>query len=532
MTAPGAGAQEPPRQPAARSEPPEHSAEESPAPSTAPARAEQSPTLPAPLDRRPAPFERRPAVTRQARVLTRRQHAASTEPATRRAAAPDAGLTGVTQQAAQARATQDAVAASAPETVDPPRETDPARQGDEAATRPPLSWPPGWLPAGARRWLDAVGLAQIACWQVAAVLVVMPRKQPLPAVMVFIGASVALVALTGVRWGDRWMYQWCVALLAYLTRRRHVRAPATEPPGRALLDAVSRRARIETLAIGDAEVGVITHRGGATAVFVPSDWEAAALASVTSAPLPSPASLLPLYEPAGPSVTAQVVVRTMPALAAPDSGIAAASYWQLTANRVPVDHSAWVAVQVQRDVDHLTDEILHTILSNIVRRLLRRVRKQGQPLDPLMADDLPSVIGTVAALGSAGHGPLDASRPDVVDVMVERWRGWQTPRSSHTTLCVREPHVDDRSGSTDLVAMLAQAPAAATTVSIAARRREGLIEGELVVDVAGTNPHAVDQAANGVRTMARRGGFDLQPLDGYQRAGIASILPLGGFQPW
>lgn len=512
MTAPGAGAQEPPRQPSEseQSEPPEPTVDEIRTPGAEPAQPEaKARALPEPVDRRHA-------VTEQARVLTRRQHAARTEPVRRITAAAEA---------AQAHATQHGAAASAPETVIPPREVDPARQRDEAATRPPPSWPPGWLPAGVRRWLDAVELAQIACWQAAAVVVVMSWEQLLP-IVASIGAAV-LVVLTGVRWGGRWMYQWCFALLAYLTRRRRWRARATEPPGRALLGAVSRGARIETLTIGDAEVGVITHRGGATAVFVPSVREATALVGTASAPLPSPASLLPPYEPAGPSVTAQLVVRTMPALAAPDSGIAAASYWVLTANRVPVDQSAWVAVQVQRDVDHLTDEVLHTVLSNIVRRLLRRVRKQGQALDPLMADDVPGVIGTVATLGPARGSP-DGSLPGVVDVMVERWSGWQTPRSSHTTLRVREP----ASGSSDLVATLVQAPVAATTVSIAARRREDLIEAELVADVAGANRQAVDLATQAVLTAARGGGFDLQRLDGYQRAGIASILPLGGFQPW
>ncbi|HVQ94886.1 MAG TPA: type VII secretion protein EccE, partial [Mycobacteriales bacterium] len=356
-----------------------------------------------------------------------------------------------------------------------------------------------------------------------------------------------LLALTTVRWHGRWLYQWTLALIAFLARRRRYRTPAgptpadpgaasldpaARTPAEAMLEVAAPGARVGRLRLGDREIGVLTHAGGAAVVLAAGAPGDAPLVGTGWVPLPAPATLLPPADATGPLVTCQLLVHTVPALASDDRRTsAAASYWELTANRVPAHQSAWIALQVQRDIDHATDESLHTTLANLTRRLLRRLRNEGQPLEPLAPAELLPVVGTVT--GVALPAPRD--RPGTAraaDLFRERWRGWSAAGVPHTALRLRHliaPAADESRG---LAAALQSVPAEATVLSVATRRSGQLIEVEVVLDLTGPDQESLRAVTRTLAARAAKHGARLAPLDGYQRAAVPNILPLGGFLAW
>jgi type VII secretion protein EccE len=369
------------------------------------------------------------------------------------------------------------------------------------------------------RFRGPVGLGQVACWQVAVIATVAVRGEPRTTEIAVWAGAALLAALTTARWGGRWAYQWCTALAGFLVRRRRLRAAAGVAPAAALLEFAG--ARIDSLRLGDRDVGVLSHAGGVTVLLEPVT--PTALVGTGPVPLPDPTLLLPVAAD-GPALTCQLVVCVVPALTGADSS-AAASYAQLTGNRIPLHQSAWLAVQARRDADHATDAVLHVALANSTRRLLRRLRTEGRPVEPLGADDLLPVVAAVTRLDlrphrSAGPPPL---------LWRERWRGWEAAGVPHAAYRLRRMIDPARAGS--LVADLTAVPAEAVTLSVAARRGPRGVEVELAVGVAAATP--ADLAAAGRAVSAAAGaGARVTRLDGFQRQGVGCLLPLGGFTPW
>jgi type VII secretion protein EccE len=409
-----------------------------------------------------------------------------------------------------------------------------------AAEWEPRRRAPGRRPAGSGHLRDLFGLGQVGCWQVALAMLAMSRGRATGVLVELCAGAVVLLALTTVRWHGRWLYQWAFALVAFGTRRRRYPVPPDRTPAEAMLAVAAPGARVGRLRLGDLEIGVLTHSGGAAVVLAVGPPVAAPLVGTTWATLPAPATLLPPADPTGPTVTCQLLVHTVPALGTGDHGAsAAASYWELTANRVPAYQSAWVAVQVRRDIDHLADDVLHTTLANVTRRLLRRLRTEGQRLEPLAPREILPVVATVTGVtqlpprpvpgGSAAGGPAAGRPPELVR---ERWRGWSAAGVPHTALRLRRligPATDEGRG---LASALLSVPTEASTLSVATRRAGDLIEAEIVMDLTGHDREALRAVTRTLAAKAAKHGARLAPLDGYQRAAVPNVLPLGGFLEW
>ena len=379
-----------------------------------------------------------------------------------------------------------------------------------------------------RRLGGSLRLAQIACWQLIAALVISAYGKSERVVFAAGVASALLLLLTAVPWHDRWLYQWLRPLIAFLIRRRAYLVDPDMPFGQTLLDAVSQGARVEALDIGDTEIGVIAHPGGMTGVFASTASESRLVAS-RSWQLPALAELLPHPDPDGLSVTVQLVLRCVPAITTVQNDAKPAlSYHQLTRNRIPLKQSAWLAVQVQRDLGHLYGDSLRTALANVLRRVRRHLRQVAPWLEPLTPDRiLPAVEAIAGPMRVPTEYVLGRSRP-YTEVFHERWTTWQGMNLPHCTfqLC-QHGSVDGRA----LISTLTSAPAEAVTLAIAARRDGQRVETELVVDIAARDSRALDMAAGTMIDGAAGLGGRLVRLDGYHRAGLANVIPLGGFLP-
>jgi type VII secretion protein EccE len=380
----------------------------------------------------------------------------------------------------------------------------------------PLSRP---APVPRPQW--PVTAARVACGQVSlALLVAGWGWRPYGLLAAGVAAAV-LMALVAVRRHGRWGYQWLSAWLGFLVRRRGHTAPPDVSPAYALLGAVSPGARVESLRVGEHAFGIVVHAGGATAVFEPAP--ASTLVSSAPSPLPDLAELLPPYEPGGPQVTAQLLVRVVPALGTPHGPAVAVSYWQLTGNRVPAYAQAWLAVQVRRDPSHHGDDAVRAALANLCRRLIR----QTPSLTPLGPDGILPLIGTLTQLPShPPQRPYAATPGPDPRILTERWPAVRTGDTWHCLLRLRA-WPDDRA----LVSTLAAVPAAATVVGIAACRRGGSVAAEVVVGVSMPTLTGAKAAAQALVTGCARRGATLTRLDGYQRHGLVRTLPLGGFPP-
>ncbi len=358
--------------------------------------------------------------------------------------------------------------------------------------------------------------------------------RPIP-VLVTVSVLAALVlVLVGVRWRQRWLYQWLGVYSRYVVRDRTL--TATVDRAATLLDFVADGA-LGSIEIDDTAVGVIEHSGGITILLEPIATEAGLVAE-SPVRLPSPASLLPVGEPGDPVVTAQLVVESVPA---PIAGIEAvapgASYRQLTAGRVPAARRAWIALQVMRTVEGHSDAELRHTLTSAVRRLARRLRKDGTPVRLLDPTEAASVLLSLAHLdpGPSAHaqppGVIADPRLAATATVRETWRTWWTDAAPQTSFRIRRWPAPGSAAGNQLVERLLAAPSSATVVAVAARRASDGIEVEAAVRVLAINPEHLSALVEQLATEAAGCGAELERLDGEHVYGLAASLPLGGFLP-
>lgn len=424
-------------------------------------------------------------------------------------------------------------AARASTSVLPPWQSDPAL----ASPAPPpdvrgTTGKPNVGASGGKR--DYIRLAHLVCWQLAVAMVVASIGKSQAVIITISAIAAVLVALTAIRWGGRWLYQWALAGIGYLFRRRRHRASRDKAPAATLLEAVCSGSRIDTIMIDDAEVGVITHAGGATVILEPSVIADPSIVGSSSFSIPAPSDLLPLSEPDDPIVSVQLILHTVPALGTvDDTNSAVASYRQLTANRIPIHQSAWFAVQIQRSVDHYTNDVLHKTLASVTRRLVRRMRKEGHPLNMLSSEEIMPVVGTITHLEPRPpRGTYGVPRGPAAEVLRERWKSWWTSGIPHTTFRFRHLEDLDARDNQTLVAKLNAVPTEATTIALATRREGDNIEAELVLGVTMRSKDDLKALTRTITSEAAYYGATVARLDGYQQRGIAALLPLGGFLPW
>jgi type VII secretion protein EccE len=265
-------------------------------------------------------------------------------------------------------------------------------------------------------------------------------------------------------------------------------------------------------------VGVIDHAGGVTALLEPAPTDTG-LVSEHATTLPSPVSLLPFAEVGDPVVTAQVVLHSVAPLAG--STAPGASYQELTAGRVPAQRRAWIALQIMRTVDGYSEDDLRQALSSALRRLRRRLDKDGTPVRALDRAEAAGVLAKLAHIDSSvGPGELR-----------EGWNSWTAAGVPQVCFRIRQwPDLAEPAGR-ELIDRLATIRSRATTVALATRRARDEIEVEAVIRVAADDPRQLDAVADALESAAASCGATLDRLNGEHVHGVAASLPLGGFLP-
>lgn len=378
--------------------------------------------------------------------------------------------------------------------------------------------------------MAGVHVGQLVCWEVAVATVAAGLGRTTAVLVTLCMVAGVALALTGIRVRQRWLYQWIGVWLRYLVRSRRRPLPADVDGidlAAALLDQISPGATTGTVQVDGVDVGLVEHQGGVTALVALGPGEPGLLAGAPK-PVPSPATLLPLSEPGDPVVTIQVVVHTAPApLPGANGTVQATSYRQLTGGLVPARRSTWIALQVLRTPDDHADADLRASMQGAVRRLLRRLTKDGAHVQVLDRVELLTVLGALAHV----EPPTDRRHGAEQAVLRERWRSWSLPGLSQTTLRLRTWPEPTGRANRDLVDNLSGIESVSTTVSVAARRHGAQVELQALVRLAAADPAALQVAVGGARETAAANAAVLDPLRGEQVHGLAGSLPLGGFLP-
>lgn len=325
---------------------------------------------------------------------------------------------------------------------------------------------------------------------VAVVLVLDQRWPTIAAVGV---AAAVVVALTAVRVRGRWLYEWVALCVRYLLRDRVRDLTAMDGSGPALLRLISPETTgIDGTVNGDP-VYMVSRAAGITAVLQPTSTT---LDSAEA--MPAPQQLLPAQDEQALAFVAQVIHH---------AGLNRARHPRI-----------WVALQALRTVDVHRDADVQQVLGNAVRRVRRRLRRDGLPVRPLAEYE---TLGMLAALAhvNAGRGQVR-----------ERWRQWHSGPITQAAF-----RLDGWSELTAPVAaqllrwLLTAAPQAAVTVSVTARQSPADVEPVVTASmrIASVGPAALESASGQLSRLVRAWGVSMARLDGEHAWGMAHTLPIG-----
>ncbi|WP_307868843.1 type VII secretion protein EccE [Micromonospora sp. C95] len=356
--------------------------------------------------------------------------------------------------------------------------------------------PPG------RRWRSTpVRPGQIVTTQVvAAAIVVVPGRGPLATAATTLVAAVVLT-VTWSRVRRRWLHEWLVTGVGFLSRRRTT-GPDDGPTE--LLGLVNPNAVIGSVELGDGFAAILDDPDGLMALLEIGD--PADLIGDREQSLPSPASLLAAETDQGPPVCVQLLLTGTPAPAlGAGGGVPAVSYRQLTDGQLAGRDRAVLAVRVSR-ARGWPEDALRQALAGAVRRIVRRLR----PLTVRPMGEQP--IRRVLAEFAHHDG-----RP-----VRESWQTVRCGRLLQTTFRLsRWPGGD----AATLVHRLWQLPATAITVSLHAGTERPTATA-LLVRLAAPTPTDLSDAARQLRRTAAADGATLERLDGRQWDGLAATLPV------
>ncbi|WP_410579944.1 type VII secretion protein EccE [Amycolatopsis sp. lyj-108] len=359
------------------------------------------------------------------------------------------------------------------------------------APGPPRPNPPVPVTGRRPRRFGGIGMAQIVCWQLVLVALVLVAGRPWPLVAAVLTAAVVVVALTAVRIRGRWLYSWLGSASGYLTRDRDRDLRNAGEAGRALLRLLSPEATGITGEIGDETVFMVSRADGITAVLQPKS-------AVRERPMPSPLTLLPPSREQALDVAAQVIHHVGADRSRPPRG--------------------WVALQALRTVDVHRDADVRQALGNTIRRVRRQLRRDGLPVRALAENE---VLGAFASLAHVTAGRARIR---------EDWRFWHSG-----PICQATFHLDGWDTLSPALAvdltrrLLSAAPGTAVTLAVTARRGAADSEPRVsaAIRIAAAGAHPVEHAVRDLELAARRGGVTLDRLDGRHAKGVAATLPIG-----
>lgn len=370
-----------------------------------------------------------------------------------------------------------------------------------------------------RRW-GLVHPGQVIAAEAAVVGAAVSLRSPLSVLIPIAIASLLVLAVCFVRIDGRWLYEWVGTGLRYLARSRSTALTASTP-GSEIASAVSHGGALKRIEVDGAPVAVLTDSTGFTAILevVPDQPDAVG----GGRELPSLSEMLPHNEPGEVPVSVQVVTHTVPApsIAAVDDA-AANSYRELSGGTVPARRRTWICVQAMHSPEVLSASTMEKALINAVRRVERRVRKQGfrprlRNVRETAADLLMLIRVDAAALGNGV-------------ALRESWGTWSAGSVRHVTYRVSEwPALAHRERAAALVDGLEALAATALTTSIAGRRTGEHVDVEAVIRFTVDSDSAVDGVDHGLSEALRGSGAAMRRLDGAHRFGVGATLPTGGF---
>lgn len=366
-----------------------------------------------------------------------------------------------------------------------------------AMTAAPPPGPPGFTAATATgrgkrpaaRRFGGLGVPQILCWQLVLVAFVLAAGRPWPVAVAMVIAGVVAVALTAVRLRGRWLYEWLGSASRYLLRDRDRDLRSSGEAGQELLRLLSPEAVGVTGDVGGETVFMLSRAEGIIAVLQP---KAAGKA------MPSPGTLLPPPQEQALDFAAQVVHH-----AGTDRG------------RPP---RVWVALQALRTVDVHRDADVRQALGNVVRRVRRRLGRDGLPVRALAENE---VLGALASLSHVRAGRARIR---------EDWRFWHSGPISQATFRLDGWAELSPAMATQLShRLLAAAPRATVTIAVTARRAAGETEPRIdaALRVAAPGLPAVEHAVRELSALALARGITMERLDGRHASGLAATLPIG-----
>ncbi|MEU7612293.1 type VII secretion protein EccE [Micromonospora sp. NPDC049204] len=359
-----------------------------------------------------------------------------------------------------------------------------------------------------RRAGTGVRAGQLVTGQVAAALVLTAVGRPAPVVVTAALVAALLLAVAGVRFRGRWLFEWLGTAVGHLTRRRALAGPTGAAE---LLDLVAPGTVVRSTELTGGPAAVLVDTAGLVALLELGD--PGDLLGDVSRVIPAPAALLPPAGPDVPPLRVQLLLAGSPAPVPAVGGTAGTSYRQLTDGRLAGRERAVVAIRVPR-VDGWSEDDLRRVLAGTVRRVVRR-------LGPLTARPLgvPAALRVLAELAHHDGHPVR-----------ESWPALRTGALVQATFrLVRWPE-SGAPGGPRLVPRMLALPATATTVSITAGPSPSTGAGpaptELTVRLTATTATELTAATDALQRLVTDLGGELRRLDGAHLPGLAATLPL------
>lgn len=354
-------------------------------------------------------------------------------------------------------------------------------------TKPP---PPGPRRRRETGPLGGIGVAQLICWQLVLLAVILAAGRPWATIGVVALGALIVLAVTAMRVRGRWVYEWLFLSAQYFLRERDRDLRDAGGSGRALLRLIAPEAAGLRATVGEDSVFMVSRTAGITAVLQPKS-------TVRDLTVPPPEVLLPSPNEQSLAFAAQVVQH--------------AGIGQERPLRV------WVALQALRTVEVYQDTEVEQALGNALRRVQRRLHRYGLPTVGLTEDEF---FGTLASLA---HVTPDRSR------VREQWQLWYSGSVSQATFALagwaRLSHAAAPQLSRRL---LAATPYAAVTIAVTATRSAGNEhEVDAALRIAAASPPALEDAARVLTHVAAEWGVGMERLDGRHGWGMAATLPIG-----
>ncbi|MFI7676903.1 hypothetical protein [Actinophytocola sp. NPDC049390] len=384
----------------------------------------------------------------------------------------------------------------------------PARPRPPAPAPRPAAPPKQTWTRHVRAYVRRLSPVQVICWQVAVLAVVLTVRQPWPVLTGASAGAAVLLALTGVRVRDRWLYELTGLAVAFALRSRRRDLPENGgTPGMtlALLGMLLPGSTVRTVETSQGPAMALSHQGGLTTQLRPRTVSPEILHA-----LPMPAALLP-------TVSDSAVDR---------AGRHHTFGVQLVLHvgaRPEQPRRLLIAVHAARTVDTPVDAELTLATRNAMRRVRSALGRAGVQAEPLAEEPALSAIGGLAHV----TGGRNEVRED--------WKFWRTgPVSQSVFLLGGWDTLTDAQAHRLVGMLLAGIPGVAATVTLGAvsdgrARRRGEPRAGATVRLAATTEAAVEAAAKSITDRLAPSGVRLVRLDGAHVHGVAASLPIGVF---